>query len=81
MLLNIQSGFKGEFPGVFKSGFRSIVSEIIYCGLFFPHRLKEQDCLKSRNMNLVLALLAAVASPALGALELVPGATWTAVSF
>lgn len=31
-------------------------------------------------MNLLLALLGALASPTLAALELVPGATWTAVS-
>lgn len=87
MLLNIQSGFKEEFPGVFKSGFRSTASENIYCGLFPPYPRvsilvwKNKIVQKSRNMNLILALLAAVAGPALATLELVPGATWTAVSF
>jgi hypothetical protein len=36
--------------------------------------------MKFPNMNLFFVLLGALASPTLAALELVPGATWTAVS-
>lgn len=36
--------------------------------------------MKIPDMNLLLVLLGALASPTLAALELVPGATWTAVS-
>lgn len=33
------------------------------------------------GMNLLFVLLGALTGPALAALEIVPGATWTAVSF